>query len=213
MRFAIGDATDRALTTTLVHELLLCKASFERFVFFAKLNIAGRREKTVKISCHDAYASFLHHLFEFYVGCVKRDVRDTTDIKAETIDKVINNEARKALQNRVDAIRTGRAPAWENHISTYQVDVPLEFGTQFRRIRNRTAHASTRRSDPGSDLPLAKFYEQYHLFAYLLYGSAQWLWSVKDVESFDWKAIEQFDLAIRTAPPQSGSRDEVPASQ
>ena len=104
--------------------------------------------------------------------------------------------------HRVDAIKNGRAPAWENHISTYQVDVPLEFGAQFRRIRNRTAHASTKRSDPGTDLSLAKFYELYHLFVYLLYYSAQWLWSVKDVETFDWKAIEEFDLAIQADPPR-----------
>ncbi len=147
------------------------------------------------------------------MGCGKRDLRDTGEIASQTLDKVFNNEVRKALKNRVDAIKNGRAPAWENHISTYQVDVPLEFGTQFRRIRNRTAHASTKRSDPGTDLSLAKFYEIYHLFVYLLYYSAQWLWSVKDVETFDWKAIEEFDLAIQSAPPRSGSHDEVPAQQ
>jgi hypothetical protein len=185
-----------------VHEFFLCKQSFEQFTHLAKLQIVGHRDKSIKISCHDAYANFLHHLFEFHVGCLKRDLRDTRDIASETLDKVFNNEVRKALKARTEAIEQGIAPAWENHISTYQVDVPPEFGTQFRRIRNRTAHAGTKRSVPGTDLSLAKFYELYHLFVYLLYYSGQWLWTVKDIEAHDWKAIEEFDLAVRTDPPQ-----------
>lgn len=199
MKFEIGDETDRALTTTLVHELVLCKESFERFAHLARINIMGRRDKSTKIKCHDAYASFLHHLYEFYVGCLKRDRRNTKDIESEALDKIFNNEVRKLLKNRIDAVEQGYAPSWENHISVYQVEVHNEFGTQFRRIRNRTAHASTKRSVPGEDLSLAQFYERYHQFVYLLYYSGQWLWTVKDIEAHDWKAIEEFDLAIQQA--------------
>ena len=157
----------------------------------------GRRDKTTKIKCHDAYASFLHHLYEFHVGCIKRDLRDTENIQSSVLDKIFNNEATKLLKNRVDAIKGGYAPSWENHISVYQVEVPAEFGTQFRKIRNRTAHASTKRSSPGEELSLGQFYENYHRFVYLLYYSAQWLWTVKDIEAHDWKAIEEFDLAVQ----------------
>ncbi|SRR6266496_624646 len=195
MKFEIGDEIDRALTTTLVHELVLCKESFERFSHFARMNIMGRRDKSTKIRCHDAYASFLHHLYEFYVGCLKRDQLSTKDIKSETLDKIFNNEVKKLLTNRIDAIERGQAPPWENQISVYKVEVPTEFGTQFRKIRNRTAHASTKRSVPGADLSLAKFYEKYHLFVYLLYYSGQLLWTVEDIEAHDWKAIDEFDIA------------------
>jgi hypothetical protein len=197
MKFEIGDETDQALTTTLVHELVLCKDSFERFAALAKMNIMGRREKAIKIRCHDAYASFLHHLYEFYVGCIKRDLRNTENLQGKVLDKIFNCEVTKLLKNRVDAINGGYAPSWENHISVYQVEVPTEFGTQFRRIRNRTAHASTKRSSPKDELPLGQFYEKYHGFVYLLFYSAQGFWTVKDIEAHDWKSIEEFDLAVQ----------------
>ncbi|KAA3649276.1 MAG: hypothetical protein DWQ11_19885 [Proteobacteria bacterium] len=197
MKFDIGDETDQALTTTLIHELVLCKDSFERFAALAKMNIMGRRDKAIKIKCHDAYASFLHHLYEFYVGCIKRDLRNTDNLHNDILDKIFNREVTKLLKNRVDAIQGGYAPSWENHISVYQVEVPTEFGAQFRRIRNRTAHASIKRSVPGNELPLGQFYEKYHGFVYLLYYSAQWLWTVKDIEAHDWKSIEDFDLAVQ----------------
>lgn len=197
MKFEIGDETDQALTTTLVHELVLCKDSFERFAALAKMNIMGRRDKAIKIKCHDAYASFLHHLYEFYVGCIKRDLRNTDNLHNDMLDKTFNREVAKLLKNRVDAIQGGYAPSWENHISVYQVEVPTEFGAQFRKIRNRTAHASTKRSVPGNDLPLGQFYKKYHGFVYLLYYSAQWLWTIKDIEAHDWKSIEDFDLAVQ----------------
>jgi hypothetical protein len=196
MNFEIGDETDKALTTTLVHELVLCTDSFERFVDLAKMNIMGRSDKTTKIKCHDAYASFLHHLYEFYVGCFKRDLRSTKPLESRVLDQIFNREVTKLLKNRVDAIKGGYAPSWENHISVYQVDVPNEFGTQLRNIRNRTAHASTKRSSPEDELPLGQFYEKYHRFVYLLYYSAQGFWAVKDIEARDWKSIEDFDLAV-----------------
>lgn len=197
MKFEIGDTTDQALTTTLAHELVLCNDCFERFASLAKANIMGRRDKTIKIKCHDAYASFLHHLYEFYVGCIKRDRRNIGNIPSIVLDRVINNEAKKLLKNRVEAIKGGYAPDWENHISVYQVEVPDEFSTQFRNIRNRTAHASTKRSAPENDLSLKKFYENYHRFVYLLYYSAQCSWTINDIEAYDWKAIEEFDLAVQ----------------
>lgn len=113
------------------------------------------------------------------------------------LDHIFNGEVVKLLKNRVDAINGGYSPSWENHISVYQVEVPAEFGTQFRKIRNRTAHASTKRSLPGDELTLGQFYEKYHGFVYLLYCSAQWLWTVKDIEAHDWKSIEEFDLAVQ----------------
>jgi len=196
MKFVIGDETDQALTTTLVHELVLCKDSFERFSHFAEMNIMGRRDKVLKIKCHDAYANFLHHLYEFYVSCIKRDRRNTKNIDNEKLNKIFNNEAKKLLKNRINAIENGYAPSWENEIRVYKIEVPDEFGTQFRKIRNRTAHASIHRSVPGTELSLADFYHKYHLLIWLLYYSAQELWTIKDVEAHDWKAIEEFDLAI-----------------
>ena len=35
------------------------------------------------------------------------------------------------------------------------------------------------------------------MLVYLLYYSAQGLWTVKDIEAHDWKSIEDFDLAVQ----------------
>ena len=100
MKFEKGDATDRALVTAIAHEFILCKDSFERFTQYAGLNIMGKRDKLTKIRSHDAYASFLHHLYEFYVGCIKRDLHDLKDIDYRRLDRIFNAEAKKAAQQQ-----------------------------------------------------------------------------------------------------------------
>lgn len=197
-KFELNDEVDGSLIATLVHEMFLCTASFERFATLAEANIMGRRDKATKILCHDAYASFIHHLYEFYQGCVQRDKRDLSPVPWHYMDMTFNTEARKALRDKADAINGGYAPSWENHISVYQVEVPDEFGKQLRHIRNRTAHASIKRSTPGDQMPLADFYHAYHGFVYLLFRRGQWLWTVKDIEAHDWKAIEDFDLSVQS---------------
>lgn len=198
MKFEIGDETDQALTTTLVHELALCKESFDRFVYFAGQNILGDDSKKIKIQSYNSYASFLHHLYEFYIGCIKRELRNTSSPKSDISDRIINSEAEKLLKNKRHAIENGYAPEWENHISVYQVEVPKEFAGVFRKIRNRTAHADLRRASPDNQLTMGEFYKRYHSFVYILYAQPHWLWTAKDIETFDWKAIEEFDLAVRS---------------
>lgn len=201
MKFELGDATDSALTTAIAHEFILCKDSFERFVHYSSLNIMGARDKLTKIRSHDAYTSFLHHLYEFHVGCIKRDRRNLNSLNYQILDRIFNTEVRKLLRNRIHAIENGYAPSWENHISVYQIEVSEEFGAQFRHIRNRTAHVSTKRATPSSELPLAEFYRRYHKFIYLLYYSAQWMWTTKDIEAQNWKSIEDFDLSVQLTGP------------
>jgi len=116
MKFEIGDTTDQALTTT-VHELALCKESFDRFVYFAGQNILGDDSKKIKIQSYNSYASFLHHLYEFYIGCIKRELRDTSSPKIDISDRIVNSEAEKLLKNKRHAIENDYAPEWGNHIS------------------------------------------------------------------------------------------------
>lgn len=197
VKFEIGDTTDIALSTAIAHEFILCKDSFERFIYYSGLNILGQRDKLTKIRSHDAYASFLHHLYEFYVGCITRNRREIKKLGWQQLDPFFNTEVRKLLGHRIDAINNGYAPSWENHISYYQVEVPEEFGSHFRRIRNRTAHVSFKRVMPSTEISLAEFHARYHMFVYLLYYSAQWIWTTEDIEAQDWKSIEDFDLSVQ----------------
>jgi hypothetical protein len=107
MIFEIGDETDTSFTTTIVYEQLLCEDSFERFVQIKKLSDMGMRDKGTQINCYDAYTSFLHHLYECYVGCIKRDRRNTKDIDSNSLDKIFNNEVIKLPKNRIHAIEKG----------------------------------------------------------------------------------------------------------
>jgi hypothetical protein len=199
MKFNIGDNIDNTLATVLLHEFNLCKDSFEQFSYFAGLNILGEQDKITKIRCHDAYSRFLNHLYEFYVGCIKRDQNNFKRLDYQLLDKIFNVEVRKLLLNKIHAIENGYAPSWESHISVYQVEVPEDFGEQFRSIRNRTAHVSIKRANP--DLSLADFYNQYHSFVCLLYNAAQWLWITEDIEKHEWKAIEEFGHLFQSSHP------------
>jgi hypothetical protein len=197
MKYKNGDNIDNTLTTVLMHEFIQCKDSFGQFAYYAGLNIMGKRDKLTKIRCHDAYTRFLSHLYEFYVGCIKKDKHNLKKLDHQSLDQIFNAEVRKLLHNKIHAIENGYAPSWENHISFYQVEVPEEFGTQFRYIRNRTVHVSIKRADPNTDFSLADFYNRYHNFVCLLYYTAQWLWITEDIEKQDWKAIEEFDLFVQ----------------
>ena len=196
MKFAIGDEIDTALTTAMSHEMLLCEESFERFAAIAKLNIVGRQDKRTRVAMYSAYTRFLHHLYEFYLACYQREYMSLDKIPTATIDKLLNGEGRKLLKNRRDAIDGGYAPAWENNRSVYEVEVPEEFSLQWRRIRNRTAHVSTKRSTSKPDICLVDFYKRFHSFVYLLYYSAMAHWAVHDLNAVSWKEIEEFNLAV-----------------
>lgn len=196
-KFKTGDDTDKALHITLAHEFLLCKESFDRFIYFSSMNILGKRDKFTIIRSHDAYSRFLSHLYEFYVGCIQKERCDTGKIPHGDLDKLFNAEVTRILYSKVHAIENGYAPSWENHISVYQVDVPDDFGTQFRRIRNRTSHVSIKRAEPSSELSLVEFHKKYHKFVYLLFAMPLWSWSAENIEKEDWMSIEDFDLSVK----------------
>lgn len=201
MKVNNSDEIDNKLTIVLMHEFILCKESFEQFSCYAGLNIIRKQDKITKIRCHDAYARFLSHLYEFYVGCIKRNQRNLKKLDYRLLDKIFNAEVRKLLLNKTHAIENGYAPSWENHISVYQIEVPEDFGKQFRWIRNRTAHVSTKRANPDPDISLVDFYNQYHSFVCLLFNAAQWLWVTEDIEKHEWKAIEEFGHIFQGSHP------------
>jgi len=197
VKFSAGDEVDSALTIAMSHEMLLCEESFERFASIARLNIVGREDKVTKVAMYGAYTRFLHHLYEFYLACYQRERKSLESTSSANMDRLLNAEVRKLLKNRIDAIDGGYAPAWENHRSVYEVEVSDEFSVQWRRIRNRTAHVSVRRSTSAPDIRLVDFYNQFHGFVYLLYYSAMSHWAVRDLSALSWKEIEEFNLAVK----------------
>ena len=98
-------------------------------------------------NAYNAYARFIHHLYEFTLSAIARDRGDTTKLQAVDADRYVASYLQRALRKRRDAILDGTAPSWENHISAFPEDIPATLPADFRRTRNIAhGHAGTQRS-------------------------------------------------------------------
>jgi len=199
VKFEVGDPIDSAHCTTLVHELYRCKDSFELFVFYADQLIIAGRTKERSYRAYNAYADFIHHLYEFIQGCLVRDAGNTFITKKKgkeknaILDYYVMHHAQRVMNQYRDAIKRGSAPDWVNDISFYDVTVPEEFAKDFRRYRNKVVgHVAYERS---SKLSLTNFYNKYHKFLYYLYIDSMQAWGNHD-EFPDLKEITDFTVMI-----------------
>ena len=131
MKFRIGDKTDAALCVALKHEFLRCEDSFDDFASSATLMVAHGENLRIAYRTYNAYARFIHHLYEFLMGAAKRDYHDTAQLKWQSAERYVSGHAQRLLTNRRAGILNGSAPAWENSISHYPERVPSTFGESF----------------------------------------------------------------------------------
>lgn len=90
------------------------------------------------------------------------------------------------------------APSWANHRSYYEDTCPVDFGKDFRQVRNSIIHVDYRRSIGNNRITLSDFYKKYHKYVMLLYYSGS-EWCVKNEESINWGDITAFaDLILKT---------------
>lgn len=190
------------LRLVLAHEYFRCDQAFLDFADLATLNVARNSQKRTALAIFDSYARFLHHLYEFYLGNIKRERKSLAKVHHEECDRIIQTEVEKLIRNRHDRIKDGRAPSWENDISHYENPVPPNFARDLRQTRNRVAHADIRRTGAAGAITLPKFYEKYHQYVLLLYEEPHWLWKIADPDSYEWGEIEQFNFAVQSAPPR-----------
>jgi hypothetical protein len=73
MKFQIGDTTDTALCVALKHEFLRCDDAFNDFASSAKIMITQGENRRIAYKTYNAYARFIHHLYEFMLSAVARD--------------------------------------------------------------------------------------------------------------------------------------------
>jgi hypothetical protein len=185
------------LTNALAHEFQRCRDAFALYTALLFLVLGGNTDRKIAIASYNAYSDFVSHLYEFYLGCIKRDGRFSRDVSGKAVDAILNAEVKKLLKIRRERIIRGDAPRYENHVSCYEVEVPDEFGSMFRSVRNIRSHAIAERSD----FDLAAFYLRYHQFVFLLFEEPQWLWNVEKFPEHDWFAIEKFSKAIVAKRP------------
>jgi hypothetical protein len=194
MKFQIGDATDTALCVTLKHEFLRCDDAFNDFASSAKLMIAAGENRRIAYKTYNAYARFIHHLYEFMLSAVARDRGDTAQLSSDWADRYIASHVQRILTNRREAILKGTAPSWENHISAYPEKIPPTFAAEFRRVRNiASGHAKFERSN----LNLSDFYARNHMYLYILYYDVRNWWGRQTDEFPDLNEITAFSVLVK----------------
>jgi len=208
MKFKPGDSTDSAHCTALKHEFLRCEDAFRDFETYGTMMImraqaeaegaappAAEETRFIAYKTYNAYARFIHHLYEFMVGAIAREKSDTAQMEAAEKDLYIMSHAQRVLTGRRQAILNGTAPAWEHHISAFPEKVPAEFAEQFRKMRNKiSGHVTHERSA----ISLSDFYDEFHKFVYMLYQNCRGHWSLlRDKEFPDLNEITKFSVLIK----------------
>ncbi len=200
MKFEVGGSVDSDHCTALTHEMFRCHDEFQRFTHYATTMIMKGRTREVSYRAYNAYSSFVHHLYEFILGCNARDSGNTkiTNKKVEDrtliIDSYIMHHAQRVMDQYRDAIKDDRAPDWVNDIGFFDVKVPKEFAKEFREYRNKVCgHVAYERS---SKLSLTQFYDSYHKYLYYLYRDSVGSWGPKKGEFPDLKEITDFCVWI-----------------
>ncbi len=194
MKFQVGDPTDTALCVALKHEFIRCDDAFKDFRSLAKEMIVHGENRHICFKAYNAYARFIHHLYEFMLGAAARDRMDTAKIIGGFADRYIASRTQRIVTQRRTAIETGTAPVWENDISYYPETIPDTFAGEFRKFRNLAlAHVTYKRSG----LKMSDFYEQNHKFLYVLYFEAK-LWWGRVADDFpDLEGITSFSVLIQ----------------
>lgn len=199
MKIVIGGGTDSAHCNSLQHELLRCHDAFTEFQAFASHSILAGENRWLAFKMYNAYSRFIHHLYEFMVGALARELGDSRIAKdkakaAKKVEIVIATHAQRILRNKREAIKNGTAPVWENALSAYPENIPPEFAMKFREYRNKVAgHVNYGRSS----LSLSDFYNRYHLYLHMLYRDALSCWGPRGNEFPDLKEITDFTVLVR----------------
>jgi hypothetical protein len=200
------DNKEKLLNITLAHEFNRCTKDFESFCFLSA-TLPDNNTKVRHLDCYNTYVDFLSHLYEFYIGLIKKDskfkqkgiYKDYESFKNkqehEIIDLIFNEEVGKLFRNRKNRILNGYKDNLGYRIDFYECDIPEKFGEHFRYMRNRRNHVDYRRASNNFDISLKDFFELYHKFILILYYECVWLWHVNEDE-FDWLAIDDFASEI-----------------
>ena len=153
---------------------------------------------------YNAYARFVHHLYEFLIGAMKRDRLDTVEIRAEEATPWVQANAQRLLSGRRAAILNGTAPVWENHISAYPEMVPSEFAAEFRNVRNKAnGHVTHERAGKN----LTEFYDKYHMYLYMTYWNCLGFWGSYRMDEFpDLQEITDFSVLLKEFPPDNKAK-------
>ena len=149
------------------HESWLCRDAYHRFQMEGQKRIIasamGRNKPTRDddIAAYSAYADFIQHLHGTYMALFEMEVHNgQISGPAKGKEHIAHDNF---LRNEADRRQDPKS----------KVPVPKEFGKDLRDVRNRTNHASHKRTNPEAvgQIALHEFYSKYHHpFVEVLYG-------------------------------------------
>jgi hypothetical protein len=200
VKFETGGKLDLDHCTALTHEFFRCDDAFKQFCHYAELMITKGKSREISYRAYNSYASFIHHLYEFLMGCHVRDAGNTNitnkkgDDRIRVIEGYVMHHVQRVMNQYRDAIKNGTAPSWVNDIGYYDVAVPDSFAKDFREYRNKICgHVAFERS---SALNLSEFYQKYHKFLYYIYRDSIHWWGNNTQEFPDLKDITAFSVMV-----------------
>lgn len=203
VKFRAGDKIDVEHCKALQHEFLRCHHAFIEYCAIATRTITDGEDRFTAYRMYNAYARFLHHLYEFMAGSLARDIHDTRIAKTNeearnAIEKYIMGHAVRLLRNKRQAIDNVKAPGWEQALATLPTTVPPEFAKSIREHRNIVSgHVNYARAS----LSLHEFYQSYHFYMFLLYRDAYSWWGRTGGAIPDLDEITKFSALVRQQPP------------
>ena len=96
-----GDEIDTAHCIALAHEILRCEEAFKDFEKLATQSIIVAEIRPLAFKMYNAYAHFLHHLYEFMAGCYVRDRQNTVSgFDTVRIEHQLMHHAQRIVKNR-----------------------------------------------------------------------------------------------------------------
>lgn len=203
MKFKHGDKIDEQHCKALQHEFFRCHDAFTEFVALAMQNLSAGDDKITAYRMYNAYARFIHHLYEFMAGALARELNDTriakTNQEVQTrVEQYIAAHTARLLGNKRQAIDNVKAPGWKQALASLPKSAPPEFASRFREHRNIVSgHVKHERAT----LNLREFYQTYHFYMFLLYRDAYGWWGLKGKEMPDLDEITSFSVLIKQQPP------------
>lgn len=198
MKFEFGDDLDRKLCIALKHEFLRCDDAFHAFEVAALNLVAAEGDRRFAYTAYNAYARFVHHLYEFLISAASRELKNVSSLPAVVADQWIAMYTQRVLTNAREAIISGRDPS--RKLENIPVRVPLHFPREFRSCRHvAIGHASYKRAS----MSLSAFFNDNHGYLYLLYADAGSWWGRQTDEFPDLEEITAFSLGLAGPTPDS----------
>ena len=194
MKFSISDKIDSDLCNALTHEFFRCDDAFESFNMVKTLLGKDKTNKHLKYKAYNHYADFVHHYYEFLMGCYQRDHQSTGSPEHQIADAYVTLHINRVLRNRREDLKRGIPDIPNPSKFEYPDIAPTEFASTFRRYRNVVSgHVSYKRS---TKMRLSDFYIDYHKYVYLMYLESLSWWGRRKQEYPHLKEMSDFATRI-----------------